>query len=548
MSENHTIAATNLGPITDIEFALQSPGVTVLVAPNGSGKTILLDAVQAAARGEGKLPLRDRTRKGKVEAFGAVITIGGTCRHTGSFEVTNLEGKFDLAQLVDPRLKSPVAADRARIKALVSLTGVAASPERFKGHEAFEDFDSVVTSEALATDDLIDMAAKIKACYDDEALKMERRSEREFGQATALIPGSDIDLTEECDAEVLQTAYNEARDEVTRLEEQARNAGKAREQLTKAERVISDIGEEELVQERSDLLEWLENVDGEVEEKNREIQALLAEVEKRRGELKQIQSKAVDSRARIATVDRLLGLVDEAKKVLSDRTLIAVPEEDDIADAKEEMERAAAAIEQGVKIRAAKENAKKVALHRAAAKDAQDKAGKYRDAGKATDEVLSGCIKCPQVRVESDGKSARLVTDHTIRGASIPYHDLSDGEKWTIAIDIGADQVGEGGLLVISQIGWEGIDGANRLAIHEHAVKRGVYILTAEAASDPNATREIIPTPMGHIPEVLPAPKKPEPVKEPEPEKPKATKKPPAKLPPRVIEMDEMPDDEDIPF
>lgn len=542
MSENHTIAATNLGPITDIEFALQSPGVTVLVAPNGSGKTILLDAVQAAARGEGKLPLRDKTRKGKVEAFGACITIGGTCRHTGSFEVTNLEGKFDLAQLVDPRLKSPVAADRARIKALVSLTGVAASPERFKGHEAFEDFDSVVTSDALATDDLIDMAAKIKACYDDEALKMERRAEREFGQATALIPGSDIDLTEECDAEVLQTAYNEARDEVIRLEEQVRNSVKMLQQITKAEAVIDEMGDAELVQERSELLEWLENVDDAIEEKNRDIQLLMIKVESLRQDVKQIQSKAVESRARIATVDRMLVMVDEAKKVLSDKTAMVVPEEQDITDAKEQLAVAAAAIEQGVKIRAAKENAKKVALHRAAAKTAQDKAGKYRDAGKATDEVLSGCIKCPQVRVESDGKSARLVTDHTIRGASIPYHDLSDGEKWTIAIDIGADQVGEGGLLVISQIGWEGIDGANRLAIHEHAVKRGVYILTAEAASDPNATREIIPTPMGHVDS--PAPKKPEPVKEPEPEKPKAAKKPPAKPAPPV----EMPDDEDIPF
>lgn len=543
MSENHTIAATNLGPITDIEFALQSPGVTVLVAPNGSGKTILLDAVQAAARGEGKLPLRDRTRKGKVEAFGAVITIGGTCRHTGSFEVTNLEGKFDLAQLVDPRLKSPVAADRARIKALVSLTGVAASPERFKGHEAFEDFDSVVTGDALATDDLIDMAAKIKACYDDEALKMERRAEREFGQATALIPGSDIDLTEECDADILQTAYNEARDEVIRLEEQAKNAVKTRERIQNAERVISDIGDDDLILERSELLEFLEEVDDSIEKENQEIQVLLTEVEARRGRIKQIQSKAVDSRARIASVDRLLTLVDEAKKVLADKTAMAVPEEQDITDAKEQLAVAAAAIEQGVKIRNAKENAKKVALHRAAAKEAQDKAGKYRDAGKATDEVLSGCIKCPQVRVESDGKSARLVTDHTIRGASIPYHDLSDGEKWTIAIDIGADQVGEGGLLVISQIGWEGIDGANRLAIHEHAVKRGVYILTAEAASDPNATREIIPTPMGQLPEPA-TPKKPEPVKESEPEKPKAAKKPPAKPAPPI----EMPNDEDIPF
>jgi glycogen operon protein len=53
--------------------------VTVLVAPNGSGKSILLDAVQTAAIGTGKLPLRDRTKKGMFSAFGAVITIGGTC-------------------------------------------------------------------------------------------------------------------------------------------------------------------------------------------------------------------------------------------------------------------------------------------------------------------------------------------------------------------------------------------------------------------------------------------------------------------------------------
>jgi len=57
---NTTISAENLGPITALEFALQSPGVTVLVAPNGSGKSILLEAVQAAARGEGKLPLKEK--------------------------------------------------------------------------------------------------------------------------------------------------------------------------------------------------------------------------------------------------------------------------------------------------------------------------------------------------------------------------------------------------------------------------------------------------------------------------------------------------------
>lgn len=79
------ILAENLGPIEHAQFTLKEPGVTVLTAPNGSGKSILLEAVQAAAVGSGKLPLRDRTKKGRVEAFGAVITIGGTCRHTGQF-------------------------------------------------------------------------------------------------------------------------------------------------------------------------------------------------------------------------------------------------------------------------------------------------------------------------------------------------------------------------------------------------------------------------------------------------------------------------------
>lgn len=544
MNEDHKIAATNLGPIPEIEFFLQSPGVTVLVAPNGSGKTILLDAVQAAARGEGKLPLRDRTRKGKVEAFGATITIGGTCRHTGSFEVTNLEGKFDLAQLVDPRLKSPAAADKARIKALVSLTSVEASVNLFRMHEAFDDFDTVVPNTALATDDLIEMAAKVKACYDEEALKAERRAEREFGQATALIPGSDIDLDAESDQEVLQEAYNEARDEVTRLAEQARNAEIASKKVAEAKDLLEQLGDDELRKERDKLISQIEAAGGALDLKKELLQKLHEQIAVLNSEIKEVQSVLVNSQARIASINRELVLVDGAKKVLADSTLVEAPDEDDIADAKADLALAAAAIEQGVKIRAAKENAKLVSKHRSAGKELQDKSVRYRDAGKSTDEVLSGCIKCPQLRVESDGKSARLVTDTTERGKSIPYHDLSDGERWKIAIDIGADQVGEGGLLVISQIGWEGIDGANRIAIHEHAVERQVYILTAEAASDPNATREIIPTPMG-VSDSPPAPKKAEPAKEakpPEPPKAKAKPKP-------APEPEPMDDDEgDIPF
>jgi hypothetical protein len=489
----HKIVAENLGPISSLEFSLEAPGVTVLVAPNGSGKTILLDSIQAAARGEGKLPLRDRTRKGKLEAFGACITIGGTCRHTGAFEVTNLEGRFDLDGLVDPRLKNPIAADRARIKALVSLTGVEASVNLFRSHEAFADFDSVVTAESLATDDLIEMATKVKADYDNAALSRERLAERENGQALALVPPSDLDLDEESDPVILQAAYDEARDEVTRLAEQAKLAAKGREAAEKSKALLNELGADELQKQRADLMADMKACNEAMATNSVSILELQMKIKELQAENSNNLRVIEDGSIQIITIDRQLSLVEEAKRVIA-TAVVDMPDEDIIAETNAELERATRAVELGVKIRSANADAAKSQQHRTAAKLAREKADKYRDAGKATDEVLSSCIKCPQLRVESDGKSARLVTD-TDRGKSINYHELSDGEKWSLAIDIGADQVGEGGLLTVSQIGWEGIDADHRSLIHKKGVERGVYILTLEASRVKGAPKTIVPTP-----------------------------------------------------
>lgn len=503
-----TISAENLGPIESFEFSPKDPGVTVLVAPNGSGKSILLEAVQAAARGKGKLPLRDRTRRGYFQAFGATITIGGTCRHTGGFEVTHLEGRFDLAELVDPQLQTPSSADNVRIKALVNLTGVKASSNLFKTHAAFEDFESVVTAPSIETDDLVVMAAKIKAAYDSAALQKERYAENQSGQATSLSPPADMDLDDESDSAILQSAYDNARDVLTRLQEQLRNANDHAKRISESQELLTRLNADGLIKDRDALVLEIQSARKAKEVKNTRITELQQEIKTLQTEISHCCTVIVTSETRLHSINESITLVDAAKATMN-LTAAQMPVDSDITDAEADVALAKAAVEQGVQIRNALANAAKAQEHRAEAKNARAKAEKYRDAAKATDEVLSNTIKCPQLRVESDGKSARLVTD-TERGKSIPYHDLSEGERWTLAIDIGADQVGEGGLLVISQVGWEGIDGKNRLAIHQHAVNRGVYILTAEAASDPEATREIIPTPMPHVEptvESVPAPK-----------------------------------------
>ncbi len=492
---SRTISAENLGPISELGFSLDAPGVTVLVAPNGSGKTILLDAVQAAAKGEGKLPLRDRTKRGKVEAFGATITIGGTCRHTGEFEVTNLEGRFDLAALVDPRIKTPALADAARIKALVSLTGVSAAIDLFRKHEAFENFDRVVRAASTTPDDLVEMARRIKADYDEAARTAEDEAERETGHADGLKPAEGLNLKEDHDSVKLQCAYDNARDAVTRILAKAEQAAALESQREKAAKQIAKLKNIGPVEQKTKLLTQREEYFAAITTNNQELDSLRERARELEAKNASFQKLIESHDAMLRDVQLQIESLNEAQATYA-LDLLQAPTEEEIEAARLAVFEASKRVEQGALIRQALKDQEKAATHRKAAAASRMKAAKYRDAGRATDEVLSNCIKCPQLRVESDGKSARLVAD-TERGKSITYHDLSDGEKWTLAIDIGADQVGEGGLLVISQIGWEGIDGKNRQIIHQRAVERGVYILTAEAATNPEASRTIKPMHFG---------------------------------------------------
>lgn len=493
------ISIDNLGPIEHFEFSGSKPGVTVFSGPNGVGKTIFQKAIQAAARGKGKVPLRDQTKHGSVEAFGAVITIGGTCRHTGVFEVLSLDGRFNLADLVDPRIDTPALADKERIKALVSLTGVPASPSLFRNHESFRDtFDSVVDPESTAVDDLVEMAKKIKANYDNSALAQERLAERENGQASALVPPKDLDLTAESDPKILQAERDAARDAVTKLSAQADNALRDQMRVKEANDLLQELQHDELTAEK-------ETLDAAILAANEEFATNQAKVDELRKQavLLQTRNKALsetsnNAEEKLEGIARQLELVQKA----SDAVKLAVtkaPTDAETEAAKERLAEATAAVERGTLIRAARENEAKAAAHRKAAKLATETALKYRDAGKATDVVLSDSIKCKQLRVESDGKNARLVTE-TSRGKSTLYHDLSDGQKYKIAIDIGADTVGEDGLLTVDQIGWEGIDADNRIAIDQHAKERKVHVWVLEASRVPGAPRQIIAKPFDDSP------------------------------------------------
>ena len=548
-----SISVENLGPIEHFEFSGSKPGVTVFSGPNGVGKTIFGKAVQAAAQGKGKVPLRDGAKRGSVEAFGATITIGGTCRHTGSFEVLSLDGRFNLADLVDPRIDTPALADNARFKALIGLTGVKADPALFRNHKSFADsFDAVVDSTSIETEDLVEMARKVKKFYDDAALLQERLEQREQGQAAALVAPADLDLQDECDAAILQEAYNEARDEVTRLQAQVENAERDRKRSKEASELLQTLQHEELTAERDTLQESIESAADETAKNLATIDELRKQAQALQARNKVLAEQSTTATTKLEGIARQLVLVQQASEIVT-QAVTKFPTDEQVAEAAKSLTVARESVERGTLIRQAIKDQEKAAQHRTAASTAAKTAATYRDAAKATDEVLSASIDCKQLRVESDGKSARLFTDTPERGKTL-YHELSDGQKYKIAIDIGADQVGEGGLLTVDQIGWEGIDADNRIAIDRHAKERGVHIWVLEASREVGAPRQIVARAFDETPITKAIVKEAAKILSDE-AKPKAEAKPaykpvPKPLPKPLVDytVTEIPDSDEIPF
>lgn len=489
----HKATIENIGPWNgrhEFEF---EPGVNVLQAPNGRGKTIFLQSMMALASGEGRLPLNDGAKKGLVEGFGARITVGAACRHMGEFELENLEGKLSIAKLVDPGLKTPVAADRQRIKALATLLGIKASLDTFEKHDAFKDanFRQTVGTKAAACTDLCEMAEQVARDY-QQAARIDEDMAKKFRAMAAGMEESikGIDLKGPSDERKLQQAYDEAVRNHASLESKARAAASAMNQRKTASQKVKDLKQS-----------YAGPTVSEAEAKRDTASSALADCTTNRIGLESALRIAIDQETaarrrfeeagrEVIQAQQVARTLDQFEDVINAPmpTLVATAE---VEAAEQAIEQARLAIENGVRIRDAEETLE-------TAKRRNDDAGhhdliaeKLRNASKAVDQVLSDAIKNPHLWVESvrvettSGVThvARLMAKHVTRG-TIPYDELSAGERWRIAIDLAADLVGAGGLVVIDQEGWEGIDAFERPKLHAHAVERNVIIVTAEATRD----------------------------------------------------------------
>lgn len=484
------ITISNVGPIERASFPfLREGGVVVLKGPQGVGKSITLEALNAAATGKGRVPVKDGELRGEVSAFGVTMVIGKSTRRSGEPEVVSLEGKLSAADLVDPGIASPDAADAKRIKALIQLANVKPSSELF--HKLInggrEEFEKLVTPATLESDDLVVMAERIKRDLESNARKAEDQAEHAEGRARgAREAAAGADLASEDDSHVLQTALEGAIREESKLKSEAQASQKA---AMAAKLAKDQIGDREARYDGPELT-VAQHAEDIAKANQSEAEAFVRELEEKLRTARERHKKTRNEYAAAIMVRKNAEHHESLIKQWRDQiaaSIPAAPSAEQLTDASDRVTRARQAVEQGALVRKAKEHIAEDLKQREAAQGHRKKAMQLREAAKGTDEVLSEVVAKTgsPLRVEA----GRLVLE-TVRGKKTLFAELSDGERWKLALDIAIDAVGDRGFLTIPQWAWGELQPRNRKAIAEHLRERGVLAYTAEAADGEGITAE----------------------------------------------------------
>lgn len=479
---NETIELTDIGPVETLSIPIpEEGGVVVLRGANGTGKSSALRAVDRLATGKKEIPVsaRDGAARGQISGCGVTLRVARSITRTGELEVESLDGRLSVADLVDPGLKGAEEADNRRIKALVQLSGVKPDVDLF--HSLFEnpsDFDAVTKGKNLETDDILILADRIKRAIEEAARLAEGDANQQSAEAAACREAaSSIDTsveTDEAENQInLEIAVRVHQEKISGFQEAERhnsNFAQARQRIEEAKQNASGLSVSET---RENLSTAENNLQNSVSEVSR-LRAELAQAEINQQHALEIKSHWVE---RLREAERSAEALSGLKEIV-EAGEISGPTKEEIEQSEKDVLAARQRIEAGALARRALDHLAKEKEHLDLRDASTSLAESLRGAARRVDDVLSEQIA--KLGVPLQVRAGRLIsTDHK-RGATL-FAELSDGERWRIALDIAIEAVGENGLLSIPQTAYEGLDPTNRRMIAEHVKGRGVVILTAEA-------------------------------------------------------------------
>ena len=454
-------------------------GITVIKGVNGAGKDSALDAVARFTGGSGPLEYSDGHPAGWVDGFGAHLSVARSTRLSGQLEVTGLSGLFDLSEFVDPLFKDPAVADAHRIKKLLALRGTDAKPEMFwplfGGKEAFE---AAIT--ITGTPDLVEMARRVEAKAQEVARGKEDRAKHAEGQATACAGASDgLDMDAESDAKALQALLEGAIAGDAAVKTSADlnrialgKAAEAEEAIAKREEEYSGPTVKDAHAALDDKQEAVVCAHCAVADLQKQLAGAEAHHEK-------CQAEAGEAENALDTAGEHERTIAIWRQTVADACGVYPTPDDELACAAEAVTTAREAVEAGVLVRVAKEKAEEAKEWTEKSATLRTDATALREAGRATDSVLSKAVASDSLWVEG----GRLMSQHA-RGAVL-FHILSKGEKWVIAILEAVKRIRElaaegTAIIVIPQQAWEGLDPVNRRMVWQCALDERVTILAAQ--------------------------------------------------------------------
>ncbi len=482
----------NIGPIEQLTLTAEPGKITVLTGPNGVGKTQALNAVGSLASGKTRLGSRDGTVGGTARGFGVQIKVGrgGSNRRSGELEIESVEDRLNIAHLVDPGLKDPVASDARRIKALVTLTGVEAKPELFYDLAGGKErFTELVKPASVDQSDVVAMASAIKRDFElasrkeaDVAENLERdiRAREEANEG--------IGLGSPHDADHLQFALETVLSELATEKQRATDAAEAQE--------ASSVSWRKLEESKADY-------DGlDVSQARNEWDAVRSQVRLQKQVIDDCQGKLADAITELTAIKHREELADSAVLHAQEHADLTARWETDVKTSENfeppdpeitetlgwQVEHCREAIETGVRVRDALERVEIVKLLSGQMKLASKNAERLRDAAHGTEDILSRLVAEMGGPFKVD-KEFRLIVQHPVRGETY-FSELSHGERWKLGLDVAIEafeREGQHGLLAIPQEAWESLDADNRRLIAEHIKDSDLAVITAEASREEGA-------------------------------------------------------------
>lgn len=460
-----TIELKDVGPIQHIEFDLPEGGggVKLFKGTSGAGKTTAIRSLSGLLGDKDSLSSltpHDGTEKGEIKGLGRSVSVGKKVTSKGAATVPHLVGRANVETLVEPRVVDPAARMKTRIRYLLSIGGRKLTPKDLLGDNYEEFAPELDIDELLREDDSVVMADKLKRGLDALALMREREADRMTGMATAKIQeAGDLDELES------SLSYEEA------LEASRKASGALQQARIHAERYASIVEtnarvEAQIQEIRDSGVTAADDLSQKIKDQEMVVEGL---------------SKRLDSAKR--TLDALREEQGNAQK----RANMLAKLESQLLDAGEEpSEEGIAKLEQAeAKAMEAMNNSASVTRRMDAFADGQ----KLRDEAVEISEGAKRIRLVAQTVMEEAKKALPpgpiqmdegvLVVKHAGRKKSVPFEELSTGEKWRVAMKYAVASVGRSGVIPMSQEAWQSLGPELREEIANLARDEQVYIISA---------------------------------------------------------------------